>query len=89
MSTQTEASVARTPDDTEWDARRPRGRRAVRANFAALKPTLLVVGAVVVIAAVAVGVSLIVWSPPSAGDIGVSETDYRIATQSKETFRSR
>jgi len=51
----------------------------VRANFAALKPTLLVVGAVVVIAAVAVGVSLIVWSPPSAGDIGVSETDYRIA----------
>jgi hypothetical protein len=51
----------------------------LRADFAALKPTLLVVVAAVAVGAVAVAVSLIVWSPPSAGDVAVSETDYRIA----------
>ncbi len=51
----------------------------VSADFAALKPTLLAVGALLAIAAVAVSVTLIVWSPPSAGDIGVAETEYRIA----------
>ncbi len=51
----------------------------MRADFAALKPTLLVVGVLIAIATTAVGVSLIVWSPPSGGDIAVSETDYHIA----------
>ena len=79
MTTQTEEPVASQEAETVWDAGRSTRRRALRADFAALKPTLLVVGAVIVIAAIAVGVSLIVWSPASAGDIAVSETDYRIA----------
>ena len=44
-----------------------------------LKPTLLVVTAVVVVAVIAVVVSLIAYSPGPAGDVSVSETDYRIS----------
>jgi uncharacterized cupredoxin-like copper-binding protein len=75
MTTQTEESVASREAQTDWGSRRSSRRRA---DFAALKPTLLVVGVVIAIAAIAVGVSLTVWSPASAGDLTVSETDYRI-----------
>jgi uncharacterized cupredoxin-like copper-binding protein len=78
VTTQTEESV-RPEAATDWGSRRSARRGVLRADFVALKPTLLVVGALVVIAAIAVGVSLVVWSPASAGDVAVSETDYHIA----------
>lgn len=79
MTAQTEERAAGPGPDTDWHSRSTTRRQALRGDFAALRPTLLVVGTVLVLAVVAVGVSLVVWSPPSAGDIVVSETDYRIA----------
>jgi plastocyanin len=51
----------------------------LRADFLAVKPTLIVVGALLAAGGVAVMVSLVVWSPPSAGDVAVSATDYHFA----------
>lgn len=79
MSTHIEEGVTGPEAPADDGSRRPGRRRALRADLAALKPTLLVVGGFIAISAIAVGVSLIVWSPPSAGDVAVSETDYRIA----------
>lgn len=85
MTTQTEESVEvpEAESHTDWESPRSRRRRALRADFVALKPTLLVVGALLAVAAVAVGITLIVWSPPSAGDLPVSVTDYRIGMVTK------
>jgi hypothetical protein len=71
---------AASPEDT-IDSGRPGARRrwASRADFAALKPTLLAVGALVAAVAIAIVVGLVGWSPPSAGDVAVSATDYRFA----------
>ncbi len=79
MTTQTEESVSSPESETDLGSRRSAKREALRADFTALKPTLLVVGGLLAVAAIAIGVTLIVWSPASAGDIAVSETDYRIA----------
>jgi len=76
-STETPAVVPETAPD--WEERRAQRGRARRGDFAALKPTLLAVGALLAIGVIAVAVTLVVWSPPSAGDIAVSETEYRIA----------
>jgi hypothetical protein len=51
----------------------------LRADLSALKPTLLVVGALVAAVAIAIVVGLVAWSPRSAGDVAVSATDYRFA----------
>ena len=79
MTTMTEEPIATERPDTGWQSGRSARRRAARADFLALRPTLLVLGALFVAAALAVGVTLLVWSPASPGDVTVSETDYRIA----------
>ena len=79
MTAQTEDRAAGPGPDTDSRSPSTTRRQALRGDFAALRPTLLVVGTVLALAIVAVVVSLVVWSPPSAGDILVSETDYRIA----------
>jgi hypothetical protein len=73
MTTQTEEPVASREAETDWGSRRSSSARALRADFAALKPTLLGVGAVIAIGAIAVEVSLTVWSPASAGDRGLGD----------------
>ena len=84
VTTQTLDPV-QTPEDGNPGPPRSRRQPASHSDFAVLKPTLLVVGALLLAAGIAVGVTLIVWSPQSAGDIAVSETDYRISMPTKLT----
>jgi plastocyanin len=81
MNTVTEDRVPSPVAATDSRTRGRRRRQALRADFLALKPTLLVVGALLAAAVVAVVVSLIVWSSPSAGDVAVSATDYHFAME--------
>ena len=79
MNTVTEDRVTSPVAAADSRTRGTRRRQALRADFLAVKPTLLVVGALLAAGGVAIVVSLIVWSPPSAGDVPVSATDYQFA----------
>ena len=79
VNTVTEDRVSSPVVVTYSRTRSMRRRQALRGDLLALKPTLLVVGALLAAGGVAVVVSLIVWSPPSAGDVPVSATDYQFA----------
>jgi uncharacterized cupredoxin-like copper-binding protein len=78
MTTTLAPNEAHLPSDTSEPVvavEKPR----VSGVLGDLKPTLLMVTALMFVVVVAVGVALALHTTPVAGDVSVSETDYRIA----------